>query len=178
MHIGFFSPKGGQGTSTVACAVALSLQTPTLLVDRRGDCAGILGVPEGGGVVNDNLRLESGNDARLYVNPDTTVIYDCGAKPLPRLDRTILVIRPCYLAIARAVRDSVKADGYILVKEPALARALSEKDITPALKMPLIASVDITPTIARTIDAGLFAMRPLDLEWSAVTAAFAKEVVR
>jgi hypothetical protein len=42
----FYAPKGGQGTTVVACAFALQQPGRTLLVDDRGDCAAALGLPE------------------------------------------------------------------------------------------------------------------------------------
>ncbi len=71
--------------------------------------------------------------------------------------RALLVTRPCYLALRRAVRSSVRPTGVVLVEEP--GRALSSRDVEYAVGAPVEATVSVDPAIARAVDAGLLASR-------------------
>jgi hypothetical protein len=68
--------------------------------------------------------------------------------------RSILVVRPCYLALRRA-SQSPKPDSIIVVEEP--SRALRPRDVEQVIGARIMASVPIDPTIARCVDAGLLA---------------------
>lgn len=72
-------------------------------------------------------------------------------------DHTILVIRPDYLALRRALQLPRRPDDLIVVVEP--GRALSVDDIEAALGQPVTATIPLDPAIARINDAGLFATR-------------------
>ena len=72
-------------------------------------------------------------------------------------DRTLLVIRNCYLALRRAVTHPVRPDGVVLVTES--GRALNAADVEAVVAAPVVAEVAIDPAVARAIDAGLFAAR-------------------
>ena len=67
--------------------------------------------------------------------------------------RSVLVTRPCYLALRRAVHQGVVADGAVLVREP--GRSLDRRDVSQVLGLPLLAQVDLDPAVARSVDAGL-----------------------
>ena len=69
----------------------------------------------------------------------------------------LLVTRPCYLALRRAVADGVQPTGVVLVGEP--GRALNARDIERALSAPVVAQVEYDPAVARAVDAGLLAAR-------------------
>ena len=92
----------------------------------------------------------------------TLVVIDTGVETYPdwvkRIsDRIHLVIRPCYLALRRAVehhRSADLGDGIIVVTER--DRALTARDVTLVLNRPIIAEVPVHPDIARRVDAGLF----------------------
>jgi MinD superfamily P-loop ATPase len=91
-----------------------------------------------------------------------TVVVDAGRglPPQPLLavaDQSLLVIRPCYLALRRAVACTIRPTGIILVREP--GRALSARDVEHALDAPVVAEVPYDPAIARAVDAGLLAGR-------------------
>jgi hypothetical protein len=90
------------------------------------------------------------------------VTVDCGTRPPPpRLcdaaTRSLLVTRPCYLSLRRAVRNPVRPTGVVLVDEP--GRSLGARDIEHALGVPVEAVVSLDPAIARAVDAGLLASR-------------------
>ena len=72
-------------------------------------------------------------------------------------DRTLLVTRPCYLSLSRAVRSTLRPSGIVLISEP--GRALTRRDIEHSLRAPVKATVSIDPAIARAVDSGLLATR-------------------
>lgn len=102
--------------------------------------------------------------ARLADALDTPdhVIVDAGVGP-PRVElrriasQSLLVIRPCYLALRRAQQLMVRPSGVVLVTEP--GRALTSTDIEGALGVPVVAEVHYDPAVARAVDAGLLAAR-------------------
>ena len=93
------------------------------------------------------------------------VVVDCGvpAGPGPAgavaagADRSLLVLRPCYLALRRAVAAPVRPSGVVLVTEP--HRALGRRDVEAVLGVPVRAEIPWDPDIARAVDAGLLATR-------------------
>ena len=96
------------------------------------------------------------------------VIVDVGSDEFPSwlepvVDHTVMVIRPCYVSLRRAVnhrrRDHL-ADEVIVVSER--DRALSARDVETVLGCHVSAEVPVHPDIARRIDAGLLLSRPPD----------------
>ena len=82
----------------------------------------------------------------------------------PRADgeRRIGVLRgPCYIALPTMQGADQGLDGIILVAEP--GRALTERDVADVTGVDVVATVPVTPAVARTIDAGLLATRHLGL---------------
>lgn len=76
---------------------------------------------------------------------------------LPHASTSWLVLRPCYLALRRAVNTKLRVDGVILVNEP--GRALSKRDVASVLSAPIVADLELDPRLARVIDAGLLTTR-------------------
>ncbi len=72
-------------------------------------------------------------------------------------ERSLLVIRPCYLALRRAVAIGPDASGVIVVTEP--GRCLSKLDIERALGLDVVAELPWDPGVARAVDAGLLLAR-------------------
>jgi hypothetical protein len=70
---------------------------------------------------------------------------------------SLLVMRPCYLALRRAAAASLRPSAVVLIGEP--HRALTRKDIETVLGVPVRAEIAIDPHIARAVDAGLLATR-------------------
>ena len=98
--------------------------------------------------------------ATAAIGPD--VVVDAGSGPPPTTlqaiaDVSLLVTRPCYLALTRAQRSSVRPHGVVLVDEP--WRALRPDDISAALGVPVVAVVSYDPKIARAVDSGLAVSR-------------------
>ena len=91
---------------------------------------------------------------------DVTVDAGTGQPPPPlaeRVDRSLLVTRPCYLALRRAVRGDTRPTGVVLVTEP--GRSLSQRDIEHSVGAPVEATVSFDPAVARAVDAGLLTTR-------------------
>jgi hypothetical protein len=88
------------------------------------------------------------------------IVVDAGADPqvVRRFDAVrprpcrVLVVRPCYLAVRRALDVPYTPDHVVLVRER--LRSLTTADVETALALPVIA-VDHDPVVARAIDAGL-----------------------
>ena len=70
---------------------------------------------------------------------------------------SLLVIRPCYLALRRAIESPVRPTGVVLVQEE--GRSLRRSDVEAALGVPVRAQIDIDPAVARMVDAGLLGAR-------------------
>ena len=90
------------------------------------------------------------------------VVIDAGTGTPPHplvdgVDRAVLVTRPCYLSLRRAVREPTRPNGIVLVDEP--GRSLRRREIEHALGAPVEAVVTVDPMIARAVDAGLLASR-------------------
>jgi len=83
---------------------------------------------------------------------------------------SLLVLRPCYLALRRALASPLRPSGVILVGEE--GRSLGRRDVEEVLGVPVRAEVDYDPAVARAVDAGLLARRiPRALERSLRQAA-------
>jgi hypothetical protein len=105
----------------------------------------------------------------------SNVIVDAGTGvPPPALhdgaEQSLLVMRPCFIAIRRARATGVRPTGVVLVDEP--GRALSSGDVEHALGAPVVAEVRLDPAVARAVDAGLLVARlPRSLAVSLRSAA-------
>lgn len=157
----FWGAKGGVGTSTVATLHALALARagyPTTLAAVRPQIADLVGL----------LAVPTPTDTVLDVNTITAippapalwphVVIDGGTDPPPSLplSQRYLVTRPCYLALRRATETGVGGtQGIVLVTEA--QRSLGWADVEHVLGLPVVATMDLTATTARCIDAGLMA---------------------
>ncbi len=129
-----------------------------------------------GGELARGVRPRSGaaNGARCWPRPsppaDGVVVADCGSAAsgaalavAAAAEVSLLVLRPCYLALRRALAAPIRPSAVVLVNEP--GRALTRRDIEEVLGVPVRAEVDFDPSIARAVDAGLLAGRvPRSLE--------------
>ena len=213
MLLACWSPKGGSGTTVIACGLAAVLARSgppagALLVDLSGDAAAVLGVPEpagpglaewlaagadvGAGALS---RLEvavAGGLSLLAWKPPGSgyrpglgraetlldalaadpraVIADCGSASTGAglalaagAQESLLVLRPCYLALRRALAAPVRPSGVVLVAEA--GRSLGRRDVEEVLGVPVLAEVAVEDAVARAVDAGLLARRvPRPLE--------------
>jgi hypothetical protein len=70
---------------------------------------------------------------------------------------SVLVVRPCYLALRRVARLAVRPDRVVMVDEP--GRALRRADVEAVVGVPVAAHLELDPAVARAVDAGLLAGR-------------------
>lgn len=70
---------------------------------------------------------------------------------------SLLVVRPCYLALRRALAAPVRPSGVVVIEEP--RRSLDVADIEGVLGVPVHAVVPWDAGIARAVDAGLLGAR-------------------
>lgn len=151
MHIGFIAAKGGQGVTVTASLVATMLAKAghdVVIVgdDETATALGVAVSDDGTAKVLDRLTLSpTPLDGRLNILDGQPGDY------------TLLVTTGCYMALRRAVKDDVKADGLIFVEQP--ARALTAHDAERAIGIPVVARVTYSPVIARAVDAGLLTYR-------------------
>ena len=115
--------------------------------------------------------------ATLLAADSRAVVADCGSASsgaglalAAGANLSLLVLRPCYLALRRALAAPLRPSGVILVSEP--GRAVSRHDVEEVLGVPVRAQVEHDPVVARAVDAGLLAARvPRVLERALRTAA-------
>jgi MinD superfamily P-loop ATPase len=105
----------------------------------------------------------------------SNVIIDAGTGCPPKVlheaaEHSLLVTRPCFIAIRRARQLDIRPTGIVLVDEP--GRALTSSDVEHALAVPVVAEVRLDPAVARAVDAGLLIARlPRSLTISLRSAA-------
>jgi hypothetical protein len=108
--------------------------------------------------------VDAAIDAWTAVAP--TVVVDAGrldptdrgaARLLARASNSLLVLRPCFLALRRAAAIAVRPSGVVLVDEK--GRSITADDVRAVLGVPLVAIVPHDPAIARAVDAGVLAAR-------------------
>lgn len=115
--------------------------------------------------------------AALLAADPRPVVADCGTSPsgaalavAAGATHSFLVLRPCYLALRRAVAAPLRPSGVVLVDEP--HRSLCAADVEAALDVPVRAVVPVHESIARAVDAGLLGARlPRGLERAVRRAA-------
>ncbi|MEY2401616.1 MAG: hypothetical protein QOJ08_1727 [Ilumatobacteraceae bacterium] len=157
------------------CATALGLDEPAGpgVVDwLASPTAGSADLARLAVLVRDEVRLiprghpdpAPGQWARLAaaLSGAGTVIIDAGTGLPPQelheaADQSLLITRPCFIAIRRAQRLSLRPTGIVLVDEP--GRALTSRDVEHALGVPVVAEVRLDPAVARAVDAGLLIAR-------------------
>lgn len=93
-----------------------------------------------------------------------TVVADCGLARsgagmavAEAAAHSILVLRPCYLALQRALAVPRRPTGVVLVSEA--TRSLGPGDVEEVVRAPILAVVRHEPAVARAVDAGLLARR-------------------
>ena len=74
-------------------------------------------------------------------------------------DTSIIVMRECYVALRRAVRNplTARASGIVVVTEP--GRSLGPSDLSQVLSRPVIARIPTRDSVARAVDAGTLPTR-------------------
>jgi hypothetical protein len=102
--------------------------------------------------------------ASHFVLDSRLVVADCGsAERSPGLalacgaTLSLVVVRPCYLALRRVLAAPVRPTGVVLVDEP--ERALRKRDVEDVLGVPVWAELPRDAAVARAVDAGLLTVR-------------------
>jgi hypothetical protein len=100
------------------------------------------------------------------------VVVDCGSLDPPKLGNessevrrvlaagathSWLVVRPCYLALRRAVAMTFRPSAVVVVEEP--GRALEASDVGTVLGVPVLATVRHDAAVGRAVDAGILGSR-------------------
>jgi MinD-like ATPase involved in chromosome partitioning or flagellar assembly len=110
----------------------------------------------------DRATAEAGAALAVALRDGFTTVADAGAAAAPAAsalvgvaDVALMVLRPCYLALRRAVADPRlgAADGAVLVEEP--GRALDAADVAAVLDVPVVGRFPYRADIARAVDAGV-----------------------
>lgn len=91
-----------------------------------------------------------------------SVVIDAGtgtppSEVLRHGDRDLLVTRPCYLSLAAAQALDHRPTGVVLVNEP--GRALTSRDVSGCLGVPVITRLPYDTAISRAVDSGLLSRR-------------------
>jgi MinD-like ATPase involved in chromosome partitioning or flagellar assembly len=106
--------------------------------------------------------------AAVLADDGRTVVVDCGVVADGGASQTslalatgaglsLLVLRPCYLALRRALKAPIEASGVVLVGEP--QRALQQADVEDVLGLRVRGAIPWKPAIATAVDAGLLGRR-------------------
>jgi MinD-like ATPase involved in chromosome partitioning or flagellar assembly len=125
-------------------------------------------LPSGGPLPPAAARAEE--LAALLASDSRVVVADCGSAPSETTlalaagaGLSLLVLRPCYLALRRALTAPLEASAIVLVGEP--QRALQRADVEDVLGVRVRAAVPWRPAVATAVDAGLLGRRlPSPLE--------------
>lgn len=176
-----YGPKGGQGVTTTAAMLALAMVqhggkrvTVGTSQSHFSDLLGVLGLPPPGYKdeavdVSEDLIAATGAPVAGLTPPTVWAERDWvwdgrthpPAGPWALADdqrvRAFMVVRPCYLALRRAVTMTFQPEGIILIEEP--RRALSARDVERVVGAPVVATIPFDAAISRAVDAGLLAGR-------------------
>ncbi|NLD76737.1 MAG: hypothetical protein GX643_08720 [Acidimicrobiales bacterium] len=97
-----------------------------------------------------------------------TVVVDCGVvvpgwsvsvarQVAAEANRSLLVTRPCYLALRRADVLPITPSGVVVVRES--WRHLTDRAVAEHVNAPVVLTVDVDPAVARAVDSGLLVSR-------------------
>lgn len=106
--------------------------------------------------------------AALLERSNRPVVVDCGTlakTPDPSAastvaqsaNRSLLVIRPCYLSVRKASDAPIRPTGAVVVTQD--GHPLGRRDVERALGVPVVGQVPEDPAIAHAVDAGLVSGR-------------------
>jgi hypothetical protein len=128
---------------------------------------GLSVLPAGGGVVGAAVAARDGRADDLVTAMSALgppVVCDCGTlrddaelAVAAGATLSLCVVRPCYVALRRALRAPVRPSGVVLVTEP--GRSLGRRDVENVIGAPVRAEIELDPLVARAVDAGLLATR-------------------
>jgi len=168
--ISLWSPKGGQGVSTVAVGLAAAFQkhgSVQLVASDPGDLLSICGMYRGSSV-HDTWEVDGSNltiSKVVFGDKYDYRIYDQGTDPDHHEDGlNLLVTKACYLSLshfvaARSRMDFPRLDGVILIEEA--GRTLREEDLAAITELPMVGKIPVEYAIGimRAVDSGLLLHR-------------------
>jgi hypothetical protein len=137
------------GVVVVDAGVPLTSSPPDLLPGVGGGAGGGAGDGLVGGGEGADDPIEAATGRRRGPRPHGEVLRAAGS--------SLFVTRACYLALRRALRVGVDADGVVLLAEP--GRALGRRDVADLLGLPVVGVVEADPAVARAVDAGTLVRR-------------------
>lgn len=120
-------------------------------------------VPAGSGGLSDEALPALVDALVLDARP---VVVDAGLRGGPEqphaalataASSSLLVVRPCYLCLRRAVASVVRPTGIVVVDEA--ERALEASDVQDVVGVEVVAVAGVHPSVARAVDAGLLGAR-------------------
>ena len=99
--------------------------------------------------------------AALLANDGRAVVVDAGSVETSQFtsvlasaaSRSLLVVRPCVVGLARCRQLPAPVTGVIVVRDP--GRPLGATDIEGVVGAPVVADLAVDPAVARAADAGL-----------------------
>ena len=147
--------------------LAAGPSTPTECLDEMSVpvVSGLALLPRGFDIGADRLPEDAGAALSVALRDCGIGILDAGPSrggdhgagfaAIEVADAALMVIRPCYLALRRAVADPrlARSAGAILVEDP--GRALDASDVAAVLGVPVVGRVPVRAEIARAVDAGV-----------------------
>lgn len=150
----------GPGAAEWSVAPEVGPEALTRLVTPVGPRLGLIGRGVG---TTDGTRIAAGLGS--LATSERPVVVDCGIvdsgaaglEVASEATISLLILRPCYLALRRAIRAPIRPSSVVLVDEP--ERVLSPSDVADTLGVPIVAIVPIESGIARAVDAGLLSAR-------------------
>ncbi|MFN8034577.1 MAG: hypothetical protein U0V73_01395 [Acidimicrobiia bacterium] len=146
---------------------------PTEALDRLAVpvIEGLSLLPWGGsGAVGSQPAAEAGAALAVALREGPGVaVLDAGRAGSPAAraatelaDRSVVVVRGCYLTLRRAARHPLteRAAGVVVVEES--GRSITARDVRAVLDRPVLAHVSARADVARAVDAGVLAARTPD----------------
>ncbi len=158
-----FGVSGGAGATTVAAVLSLtgSALVPTLLQSSDlGQVAGVLGLDSHADTTAEvlpGLTIGHGRPGRVGLVVADAGHADAQTAALPGARRIGVLRGPCYLALRRLASMDHGLDGLVMLAEQ--GRVLNERDVADVTGLDVVATVPVTPAVARAIDAGILPAR-------------------
>ena len=161
---------GADPETGVADWLAAGPTAPTDALDRLGVeiVPGLSLLPQGrsASVLEPAVAAEAGAALAVALRDGPLTVVDVGVPDtavaravLEVADVSLLVIRECYVALRRAVRNplTARAFGLVVLQEP--GRSLGPSDLAQVLTRPVVARIPTRDAVARSVDAGTLAVR-------------------
>lgn len=136
---------------------------------------GLALLPQGGPAIDPSRPGPASADPVPVIGPllaadARDVVADCGTLLGPEgwdqgvralvataAPTSLLVTRPCYVALRRALRCPIRPTGVVVVREP--GRALGPAEVEDVVGVEVVACVEVDAAVARAVDAGILAAR-------------------